>query len=64
LDDIGTAQMNLEIERKVTQMTKANAALLTEQSGIAPSLTDGEIQDYLVHVTKEIQESINRGKKI
>lgn len=64
LDDIGTAQMNQEIERKVTQMTKANAALLTEQSGIEPSLTDGEIQDYLVHVTKEIQETITRGKKI
>jgi len=64
LDDIGTAQMNQEIERKVTRMTKANAALLTEQSEIEPSLTDGEIRDYLTQVQKEIQETMNRdGRK-
>lgn len=56
--------MNQEIERKVTRITKANADLLTEQSGIEPSLTDEEIRDYLAHVTNEIQERSKReGRK-
>jgi len=56
LDDIGTVEMYKDIERKVTGLTKANADLLTEQSGIEPSLTDEEVRDYLALVTKEIKK--------
>jgi hypothetical protein len=56
LDDIGTAEMYKDIESKVTRLTKANADLLTEQSGIEPSLTDDEVRNYLEFVTKEIKK--------
>ena len=55
LDSIGISQVQREIERKVTAATKANAAILTQQSGIEPSLTDEEIQQILSQVTIEIR---------
>jgi hypothetical protein len=58
LDDIGTAEMYKDIESKVTVLTKANADLLTEQSGIEPSLTDQEIREYLAIITMEAQKKI------
>jgi hypothetical protein len=58
LDDIGTAEMYKDIESKVTVLTKANADLLTEQSGIEPSLTDQEIREYLAIITMETQKKI------
>ena len=35
---------------------RANAELLESQSGVEPSLTDAEIQDYIEVVTKEIRK--------
>ena len=58
LDDIGTAEMYKDIESKVTVLTKSNADLLTEQSGIEPSLTDHEIREYLAIITMETQKKI------
>ena len=55
LDSIGISQVQREIERKVTAATKANAAILTQQSGIEPSLTDEEIQQILSQVTIDIR---------
>lgn len=55
LGDIGTAEMYNDVERRVTALTRSRADMLTEQSGIEPSLTDNEVRDYLVVVTKEIK---------
>jgi hypothetical protein len=55
LDSIGISQLQREIERKVTAATKANAAILTQQSGIEPSLSDEEIHQILDQVTIEIR---------
>jgi hypothetical protein len=55
LDSIGISQVQREIESKVAAATKANAAILTQQSGIEPSLTDEEIQQILSQVTIEIR---------
>jgi hypothetical protein len=55
LDSIGISQVQREIERKVTAATKENAAILTQQSGIEPSLTDEEIHEILSQVTSEIR---------
>jgi hypothetical protein len=55
LGNIGTAEMYKDIEKKVTLLAKSNAAMLTERSGIEPSLTDKEVRDYLALVTKEIE---------
>lgn len=55
LDSIGSAQMIKEIENKAINATKANADLLAEQSGIEPSLTDGEIKQYVEHVIDKVK---------
>ena len=55
LDSIGISEIQREIEKKVTAATKANAAILTQQSGIEPSLTDEEIQKILSQVASEIK---------
>jgi hypothetical protein len=59
LGNIGTAEMYKDIEKKVTLLTKSNAAMLTERSGVEPSLTDKKVQDYLALITKETE----RGRK-
>lgn len=56
LDSIGSAEMQKEIEKRIMAMTKTNAALLTQQSGIEPSLTDEEVRDFLAHVKEELGE--------
>jgi hypothetical protein len=56
LHDMGTAKMYKDIEGKVTKVLKTNADLLTEQSGIEPSLSDEEIRDYLTVLIKETQK--------
>jgi hypothetical protein len=53
LDSIGISQVQREIESKVTAATKANAAILTQQSGIEPSLTEEEIHEILSQVVSE-----------
>jgi len=55
LDSIGISQVQREIEEKVTAATKANAAILTQHSGIEPSLTDEEIHETLSQVISEIR---------
>jgi hypothetical protein len=62
LEDIGTAEMYQEIEKRVTAVTKANADQLAQQSGIEPSLTDEEIRNSLAQV-KEIQDLLTNVKK-
>jgi hypothetical protein len=53
LDSIGISQVQREIESKVTAATNANAAILTQQSGIEPSLTEEEIHEILSQVVSE-----------
>jgi hypothetical protein len=55
LDSIGSVQMIKEIENKAISATKANADLFAEQSGIEPSLTDGEIKQYVEHVIDKVK---------
>jgi hypothetical protein len=54
LNSIGTAEMELKLEKKVLEVTKLNAQNLMEQSGIEPSLTKQEISNLLAEVKKEI----------
>jgi hypothetical protein len=56
LDDIGSAEMQRELEKRVIKLTKANAEILTEQGGIEPSLTEQEIIDYIRQATKEARK--------
>lgn len=55
LGNIGVAQMRKEIETKVLSITRKNRALMTEETGISPSLTDEEAKEYLEKVLIEIK---------
>jgi|SRR5919197_6001311 hypothetical protein len=59
LDITASAEVQREIQNKVTTAINANAELLKQQSGVAPSLTDAEIQDHLEIVTKELRKQKN-----
>jgi hypothetical protein len=54
LDSIGTAQMTKELEKRVMEVTRANADILTQKSGIEPSLTTKEIKEYFDTVREEL----------
>jgi hypothetical protein len=60
LDSIGTAEVTKEIKRKVISMTEQTASSLMEQSGVEPSLTDGEIRSHLDEVLEELVK-VKRG---
>lgn len=57
LDSIGTAQMTQETENRLMKMTRQVADVLTEESGVQPSLTDVEIKEYLHEVIAEVKIS-------
>jgi signal transduction histidine kinase len=70
LVSIGTAQVRQEIERRVLQDTKEQQKLLTEKTGVQPSISEYEMKRYLGDVLKEIKvlqnvdEVIGRGREI
>jgi hypothetical protein len=55
LDASVSAEVQREIKNKVMAPVKAKRQLLEEESGIAPSLTDAEIQEQLELVTSELK---------
>ena len=56
VDNIGTAQMEQEIERRVLKVAKEQQDVLTEQSGIESSLTEDDMKEYLEQVIKEVKK--------
>jgi hypothetical protein len=59
LDSIGTAEMELKLEKKVLEVTKLNAENLMQESGIEPTLTKEEISTLLAEVKKEVHTEEN-----
>ncbi|MDQ3903341.1 MAG: hypothetical protein M3247_06855 [Thermoproteota archaeon] len=53
LDRIGSAEMQLELQKKVIKIAKDTSDNLKDQSGIEPSITDDDIKQYLKLITKE-----------
>jgi hypothetical protein len=53
LDSIGISQLQRGTEEKVTAAIKENAAILTQRSGVEPTLTDEEIRELMSQVTLE-----------
>jgi hypothetical protein len=53
LYDIGSAETTKEIERKVVKIMQKNKDVLTQQSGVEPSLTEKEIQDLVDFIQNE-----------
>jgi hypothetical protein len=56
LGDMGSAEMQKEIERKVMIAVKSNAEILSKQSGVEPSMSEQEITEYIHQATREIKK--------
>jgi|SRR5215204_983820 hypothetical protein len=56
LGDMGSAEMQKELEKKVMIVVKSNTDILTRQSGVEPSMSDHEIIEYIHQATKEIKK--------
>jgi hypothetical protein len=56
VDNIGTAQMEQEIEKRVLKVAREQQDVLTEQSGIQSSLTEEDMKEYLEQVLKEVKK--------
>jgi hypothetical protein len=46
--------MERKLEKKVLEVTKLNADNLMQQSGIEPTLTNGELSDLIAEVKREL----------
>jgi hypothetical protein len=57
LEGIGTAQMEQELQKKVLTIAKENSDVMTEETGVQPSLTEDEMKDYLDMVANEIKRT-------
>jgi len=59
LDSIGTANMEIELQTRVMNITKAQANTIAEESGVEVALSDEDIRQYLQEVLEEIQHRKN-----
>jgi len=58
LGDIGTAQMEQELEKRIVKIVEENKKKLEEETGgISYSLTDDDIKEYMVEVIQEKKKS-------
>jgi hypothetical protein len=55
LDNIGSAKMESDIQKKVLSITKTQFDLITQETGIQPSLTEEDMKQYLDQVINEIK---------
>jgi hypothetical protein len=56
VDNIGTAQMEQEIEKRVLKVAREQQDVLTDQSGIESSLTEEDMKEYLEQVIEEVKK--------
>jgi hypothetical protein len=54
LDSIGMAEMEQQIERKVSSFTKQNQDKLVEETGIQSTLTEEDMKQYIDQVIEEV----------
>ncbi len=57
LESIGTAQMEQDLQKRVLTIAKENSDVMTEETGVQPSLTEDEIKEYLDMVVNEIKRT-------
>jgi len=58
LDNIGTAQMEQEIVRKVTRLARDNQQELEEQTGVSLSTSEDDLRQYIMAVIEEKKKLI------
>jgi hypothetical protein len=57
LESIGTAQMEQDLQKRVLTIAKENSDVMTEKTGVQPSLTEDEMKEYLNMVANEIKRT-------
>jgi hypothetical protein len=55
LTNIGTAQMQKELEKRVIGIVKEHSDIMTKETGVEPSLTEVDMKEYLNEVLAEIK---------
>lgn len=55
LSDIGTAQMQKELEKRVMRVVKEDSDTMTKETGVMPSMSDADMREYLNIVLEEIK---------
>ena len=56
LDDIGTAQMEQELQKRVMKLTQESEQKMKEESGIPSSLQENDIKMYMDYVIEEVKQ--------
>ncbi len=57
LDDMGTAEMQREMEKHVIKIFKEKSEIMENESGIPASLSEEDIKDFLSEVMSEMQKT-------
>jgi hypothetical protein len=57
LHDMGSAQMEQEIQSTVLKIAKKHSNVLTEKTGVESSMTENDIKEYMTMVLNEIHKS-------
>ena len=55
LDNIGTAEMEKEVQKRVLTVVKKTSADMKESTGVEASMNEGEMKDYVGLVIKELK---------
>jgi hypothetical protein len=55
LKNIGTAQMEQELQKRVLTIAKKSSENMTQETGVQPSLSEQDMKEYLEIIIKEIK---------
>jgi hypothetical protein len=55
LENMGSAQMEQELQKRVLTIAKKNSDIMTEDTGVQPSLSEDDMKQYLEEVIREIK---------
>jgi len=63
VESIAWAQMEHEIVKNVMLITKENQDIITEETGIRPSLKEDDLNQYLEDVMKELKTERDKKRR-
>jgi hypothetical protein len=61
IDHIGSAQMELEVQKKVIELTRRTKGLMSAQTGVDPSVSDEDMKTYVQDVLAELKKKPDPG---
>jgi len=56
LGDMGTAQMEQEVQKRILRIVKSNKEKLESDSGISSSITEDDVKEYLELLKQELRK--------